>query len=436
VSAPIETPQEHSSLVGGSTAARRIGCPGSLAREKIAPKSKGSAYAREGTALHEMMARILDRGEEPEDLLPFTHHQPAKGVEEPWSLTIDADKWDDLGQPALDMFYQFLDEIEAEAGADATMMVEVSGEFPGIEGAFGTSDVPFRCGHIGGIWDWKFGRRKVSAEENKQLMFYFAALRQKYPTYFDGVTDVRLCISQPQSMDEPEVWQTNIDRIDAFIGELHEAIEIAQQPDAPIAKGSWCAFADCKAVCELHIGAAARLGGLIGELSDRREAAEATAPGSPAQEQHSIDMDTYLSDAMELAEMAESWSKHIAAITEQRLSAGLPVTGWKVVPKASSGRVWTADDDVVVSRLKSRGMKADQYYAKKVVTPPAAEKVLKKLGKTLPDDIVEKKPSSGFTLTRDGDPRPEAVTANGKAAALGSALLRQLGHENGEENGN
>ena len=36
------------------------------------------------------------------------------------------------------------------------------------------------------------------------------------------------------------------------------------------------------------------------------------------------------------------------------------------------------------------------------------------------------KPSNGYTLTRDGDPRERAVTKPEKAKALGSALLAQL----------
>ena len=57
------TPEEHSDIVGGSTAARRIGCPRSYALEQLVPKDdRGSEYAREGTALHELMAMALRDG--------------------------------------------------------------------------------------------------------------------------------------------------------------------------------------------------------------------------------------------------------------------------------------------------------------------------------------------------------------------------------------
>lgn len=44
------TPDQHSDLVGGSTAARRIGCPRSFALEQLVPKdNRGSIYAQEST---------------------------------------------------------------------------------------------------------------------------------------------------------------------------------------------------------------------------------------------------------------------------------------------------------------------------------------------------------------------------------------------------
>jgi hypothetical protein len=419
------TPQEHSSLVGGSTAARRINCPGSLAREAIAPKSKGSSYAREGTALHELIAQILDENKEPDDLLPFRHKQPAKGNEEPWELEVDSDLWYRLGQPALDMFDGFLNDIERDQeGLPAVYMVEESGEFPGIPGAFGTSDVPFRCGKIGGIWDWKFGRGPVKAEENAQLMFYFAVMLHKFPKFFDGIDRVMLCISQPQVNDHtPDVWETDLDDIAAFGEELKEAIALAQTKDAPIEKGPWCKFADCKAVCELYVGAAASLGEKMAELKYAKQMAKI-----PTHEltEEPMDMGAFLSEAMDLADMAQTWAKHIAGMTQERLEAGLDVPNFKVVPKKSAGREWNPDleEQHIINRLRNRGLKSEDYYTKKIITAPQAIAALKKAkAKPLSDDDIRMKPSSGYTLTREDDPRQAADPSHKKAAAIGASLL-------------
>jgi hypothetical protein len=61
-------------------------------------------------------------------------------------------------------------------------------QFPGIEGAFGTSDIIARCGNEIFVLDWKFGRGVVPAEENKQLMFYTAGALNTARDFFKGMT--------------------------------------------------------------------------------------------------------------------------------------------------------------------------------------------------------------------------------------------------------
>lgn len=416
-----ETPTEHSSLVGGSTAKRRLNCPASYHLEKKAPKSKGSTYAREGTALHEMIAVILDKDKDPRDMLPFTHHQPAKGVEPAWSLTIDHDLWEELGAPALTMFDDFLDQLEAEEDAGATYYVEKRFAFPGIDDAFGTSDIVFRCGNVAGIWDWKFGRSKVDPEENEQLLFYCASARAAMPKFFGDAERLQLCISQPKLDDTaPLVWETDNARVDDFIVDLRNTVQLIRDGDentVEIAAGSWCQFADCKTVCPLHYGAAAKIGHKIEKL-------EAAKHGK---REPDLDMGELLADAMELAQLAESWAKHVAGITQGRLENGLDVPGWKLIPKRSPGKAWVAEDEAIKRRLARRGLKAADYQKVTLISPTQAENKLKKMGKTLPEELYEQKPSSGYTLAQEGDPRHEADVPSRKAQKLGAAMAKRLG---------
>jgi hypothetical protein len=418
-----ETPTEHSDLIGGSTAGRRINCPRSYHLEQLVPKSPGNEYAREGTALHEMIAVVLDQGKNPEDLLPFTHHQPPKGVEKAWEMTIDHDLWDELGQPALDMFDEFLDQLEAEQDAPAHFYIEKKFEFPGVPGGFGTSDVVFRCGKVGGIWDWKFGRGPVGAKKNPQLMFYFASARAGLPKFFEGIDEVRMCISQPKLDDaEPKVWSCPPNTITDFEKTVQDTIKTIQSTDkntAPIKKGDHCRFADCKAVCPKHRGAAAALGERLSEMEEAKHVAAQSDP-------EDFDLDAYLADALEFAELAKDWADSVLKMAHDRIDHGFEVVGWKTVDKRSSGRVWTVADDVVKKRLQSRGLKAADYQKKSVVSVAQAEKALKKIGKELPEKLYEKKASSGTTLVREGDPRQPAGTPQQQAKALGSALAKHM----------
>jgi len=389
-----------------------------------------------------MIAQVLDQDKVPSEMLPFVHNQPAKGIEQPWTYTVDEDLWARLGQPALDMFDDFLTWMEDDqGGAPAQFMIETKAEFPGLEdilvttvgpdgetitssaSAFGTSDVPFRCGKIGGIWDWKFGHNPVSAEDNKQLKFYFRSLLHKFPKFFEGVERVILCISQPAVNDqEPEVWETTMEDIMQFEVELHDAIALAMTKDAPIERGPWCRFADCKTICELHVKATAKLGDKMAKLKAHKE------QGEPI-----MDMGAFLSEACELADMAEDWCKHVKGISQERLEAGLPVPGWKIVPKRSPGSAFNPElsEQQVINMLRTRGLKADDYYNKKLISAPQARDKLKALGKTLPDGTIVKLPSSGYTMTKEADPRQEAVPPAKKAAALGASLQRKLESKKG-----
>ena len=435
-----QTPQEHSSVVGGSTARRRLECPASLTREAASPKMPGSKYAREGTAMHELIAWVLLSDGAP--TLPYVHKQPEKYGEAPWEYTITTDLWDALGQSALDMFDDYLNWLEDDQeGAAAAYLVETRAAFPGIENAFGTADIIVRCGDVVVIWDWKFGRGVVPADDNAQLLFYAAAARNTRPDMFKGAKRLILAICQPLVNDqEPDTWETTFEDLDDYILDLQDAIELAKKPDPVCVKGPWCQYADCKLTCPEHISAAEKLGKMMQGIDEKVEGAAARVT-EISDVQTIDDVDTqmdlaeFLATAMELAEAAESWAKHVAALSQSRLERGLPVNGWKVVDKKSSGREWTADDKIVVSRLRTRGLKADDYYVKKLVTPPQAEKVLKKMGKELPDDIVRQKPSSGYTLTRDGDPRVKATTPAEKATELAGALNAMIDSNKEHENG-
>lgn len=413
-------PEEHSSEVGGSTAARRIGCPDSRVLEKKMPNLPGSVYAREGTALHEMMAIILkdDLDEKQiEKMLPFTFEgkdMDGDKVLEEWSHTIDEETWEDVGAPALAMFDNFVDGIMRDYDSDDfRMLIEVRGAFPGIPGAFGTSDVLWRCGAAAGCWDWKFGRNPVDALDNKQLKFYMNTAIYEHPDMFEGVEDFILCISQPLvNKEEPSEDVITMQDLIDFREELQTAMT-----SSGIAEGPWCKYARCAAICPLKTGKAARLGELIGTMKNLEN--------TPSHElTEDFDLATYLAEALELKDAAEEWAKAVTASAQALIDGGGTVPGWKTVDKRSSGKDWTKEDNKVRGALSRRGLKIDQYAPRKTISPPQAIKLLAKDGKDLPDNLYAARPSSGTTLTREGDPRPSAKSAVQRTKDLAAALSK------------
>ena len=174
----------HSSIVGGSNAGRLLACPGSYQAILALPAAieKPSEYAEEGTAMHEVMARLmLDR------MIVESSDRPFDGTGERYIGTrfhdraLTAAHIDEMIAPAL----RSLAELEQHYGGGFKVIaVELRVKFPGIPGAFGTFDLILGSGQFILHVDWKFGggvpvlavyKDPAGEMVNAQLLFYIAA---------------------------------------------------------------------------------------------------------------------------------------------------------------------------------------------------------------------------------------------------------------------
>jgi hypothetical protein len=80
--------------------------------------------------------------------------------------------------------------------------------------------------------------------------------------------------------------------------------------------------------------------------------------------------------AMDKVGLVEDWCKAIRAEIERRLLQGLSVTGYKLVEGKQGNRKWS-DEAQAEAAMKSMRLKSDEMYERKVISPTAAEKVLK-----------------------------------------------------------
>ena len=413
------TPDQHSDLVGGSTASRRIGCPRSYALEQQVPKDdRGSIFAQEGTTLHEICAIVLEKDIEPTTLLPFTFTSSKDGG---WSFTVEHDLWEDKGETALASFDKFVAETEERLGAEFTYIVENSVQFPGIPGAFGTSDVIGRCGNEIFVLDWKFGRRIVPAEENKQLMFYACGALNTEKAFFEGMdlnheTPVTMVIIQPALSSGIDVWQTNLLRLRHFEVELQQTIRVIEEQgeNAPIQDGPWCTFARCKTICPLHLGAAKMLATKFGELQARL-----TAP-----KQETNDWPERYADLMDLVDMVESFASEVRKRAHHAAEQGMEIPGWALEMKRPGPRKWNCEDRDVISFMEGEGFDLDQIAPRKVLTLPQAEKILKKAEVEIPDDYITRPDPSGTKLVRATEAADPVEALPNKAATLAEKLMR------------
>lgn len=372
----------HSSLVGGSTASRVIKCPGSVALVAKMPPKPSSKYADEGTLLHDVMSDLLSSDKVVTDFLGRKYND----------IVLTQDLIDTKIKPAFDA----LNEIDP--GMKMEIEVESRVGFGTlIPDAFGSTDVLGRLGKRTIILDWKFGDGvPVPAENNKQLLFYAAAARLTPETQwaFEGTEELELIIVQPPHVKR---WVTDFKTLDNFVHDLARAVKTAQKPDAPLAVGDHCRWCAAKPLCPKMTGAAERA------LKLKLDNLDSAAVGK----------------LLTQADLVEEWIKDLRELAFTMLENDKPVAGYKLVPKRAT-RQWV-DEKEAVPWLDGKGLKPDQIFEKKIISPAVAEKLLKKSKVELPDDLVAAI-STGSTLAPESDPRPAVLNVGKQLSAALSKL--------------
>lgn len=367
-------PERHSHVVGGSTAARMINCPGSVELLAQLPEVTDidTFYSREGTALHSAMEMLIS-GKISLDEIVGTEIETRSGP-----VVITVEHLHEALQPAMAYWNDFLMTVD-------DWLIEAEVDFPGIKGAFGTTDVLGRDhrDNITYVTDWKFGAGKgVLAEygdvPNEQLMFYACAARNTYPDLFPEGCRVCLTIVQPRARDHDMITRTEVtlDDLTDFETGLQRALH--QNYTNP---GRWCDFQRCKAICSHHTG----------PLLDI--AAEQSIP--------TLDRKAYMATLLRIlkaAPVAEALIKEARAQAHLLLANGEEVPGWKLVAKRGL-RQWAVDDDEIMAQLK---LSREQIYQVSLRSPAQIEKLSRKKVPTALAPVV----SSGSTIAPDADKRP------------------------------
>lgn len=359
---------QHSNIVGGSTAKRVMGCPGSVALCAKMPPRPSSVYADLGTLLHNAIAQVLDQGVTPESLIGMKYQDQV----------LTQDHIDNKLHVALDL----LSEIDPKLEMEYAVETEVGfGDF--LPDVFGSCDLLGRIGNRAIVLDWKFGDGvAVGVEENEQLLFYAAAAMrtESVKWVFDGATEIECVIVQPPSVKR---WVTTVERVKIFENNLVASVKESQKKNAGLSAGEHCRWCAAKPICPKMTGAVERA------LQDQIMSLDADTIGA------------YLKNC----DLLEQWITDLRALAHQMLEADKPVPGWKLVNKRAT-RQWANEDQA--TDVLAKVIPEAELFVTKLITPAVAEKVLKKLGTKLPDDLVVAV-SSGSTLAREDDPRPAVV---------------------------
>lgn len=356
-----------------SGAHRWMRCPGSVVLEAQYP-DRGSVYALEGSAAHELAALILET--EAENAQPYVGREIEFGEGNVWTITQDmADHVDDYVK------------LVREKAEGKTLLVERKvpiGHITFEEGATGTSDAIIldTAGKTIEVIDLKYGMGvRVFADGNEQAQMYALGALEEYGIVGD-FEHVVMTIHQPRLNHVSEHWLT-VGELDAFGKTVREASgavsaavnshEFAAIPwdDSFLNPGEkQCKFCSAKATCPaLRAEVTEIVGGSAAASID--EFREFTP--EPVDMQTS---DNYLPVAMAKVELVEQWCKAVRAEVERRLFAGQQVDGFKLVEGKRGARKW-ADEADAEKLLKSFRMRQDEMYDFSLISPTKAEKLFK-----------------------------------------------------------
>jgi hypothetical protein len=357
-----------------------MACPGSVALVQKMPPKPSNSHADQGTLLHNAISAILE--DQSVDVIGTQYKDQV----------LTQDLYDEKIMVGLSL----LDEVDPEKTMEYEVETRVGfGDL--LPGVFGSTDLMGRIGSKAIILDWKFGTGvAVSAEENEQLMFYAAASMRtpEAQWVFDGATEIELIIIQP-----PEIkrWTTTRARIEQFERDLVKAVTAAGLADAPLKNGDHCRWCAAKPVCPIMTGAVDR---------------------AVAIKMDKIDVDK-IGAYLHNADLLETWIKDLRALAEEMMKKGKPVTGWKMVPKRAT-RSWVKEEDAKAALLQH--LKESEVIETKLVSPAAAEKLLKAQKLKLPDGLTVAI-SSGNTIAPESDPRPAIVLIGQQLNAALSKLM-------------
>lgn len=362
------------SKIGASSYYRWKACPGSVKLSE-GIESPESSYAREGTIAHDIAAGMLEdfffqRGKP--DVPPQYAAEDIESIKTYFN-TIKKDA-------------KVLGCVPSSGHVLVEHRFDLSSVYPGL---FGTGDCvlysPLENKVV--VYDYKHGAGiPVEVTNNLQLQYY--GLGALISSGF-ACEKVELVIIQPRCNHSSGVvrrWEFSSVELLDFAAQLAEDAEATEDENAMVVPGEHCRFcpaapAKCAAI---------------------REQAKEIA----RQEFEPVNMNAErLSEALNIIPQLEAWIKATREFAYAEAQHGRKPKGYKLVSKRAL-RKWVENESDIHDKLKEIAPKKE-FYKKTLLSPAQVEKLLGKDKGAIEDLWV--KESSGYTLVKESDKRPEVV---------------------------
>jgi hypothetical protein len=386
------------SVLSPSKGAMILRCAASLAAGKGIPNTS-SEYAAEGTAYHEIAANALTHGTDCIDYVGKVVYADT------FRFTID--------EESATHAQKYVDAIRRIPGAQYYEVRLDTSDVVGVPGQGGTGDavvLDFEHDTIH-VEDLKFGRGEVvHAEKNEQLIQYGAAALRKFALSHDWKF-VKLGIHQPRinhyseatySVAEIEGW------VEDYKPTFQKAYALWEDPTKLLAEHFVPGDKQCR-WCPIK--------GSCGPRNDRFLAMFPLAPTaaelSPAIVPSNLLTDEALAAARDRVDAIEQWCSDIKAEAHTRgVMLGRTLPGWKVVNGRAGNRKWADEEKAKDLLVNTLGLGEKAYKPKEIVTPAAADKLVKNPADKLVLAQHVTQAEGSKSLVRDDSPK-QAVAVGG-----------------------
>ncbi len=387
-----------------SSAERWMTCPASVRlSEGIEERQGVNGHAQYGSAAHKVAELCLVNDQLASDYLGWFYRSDTDELKET-ILDHEEDATPALLCGVNDEMVQgvqeYLDYVHSIEGQE--LLVEQKFDLSRwVTGGFGTSDAIVLTNDTCYVIDLKFGKGiKVHAEENKQAMMYALGALEEYDLMY-GFTRYKLVIVQPR-LDHISEWEITEEELLDFGADVKDAVKIVESED-PHYKPSEKACQWCKAkpVCPAlkdHAMAVARADFDVMEKPMDRATVGLTTLSNDE-----------IGELLPYLDNVTKWAKSVKEYATDQLNQGKQIKGYKLVEGRGSRR-WINPEEAEKKLKAARKIKADQIYTKKLITAPAAEKILGKNHELMSDKFVEK-PEGKPTLAVESDKRPALKSA-------------------------
>ena len=368
------TSEKKHAVLSPSGAHRWSRCTSAPAMERHYPNEENE-YSREGTAAHELADICLrSEGTRTLDAQPAGRARSYAGRKMSNGVEVTADMPEHING--------YLDFITGYGKQGFTILPEQQVPISHVTtepGADGTTDMAAVSDKLLGITDLKYGRKFVGAEENEQLLLYAAGVVKLLDGLYD-FEEVEMNIYQPrcESGETVKTWRISIADFNERIAKLNAAaveawaIYNGSQPVAPTPGKKQCHWCKAKADCGAYHSLVRATVGVEFEDLNKEVIAEVVESSTVLNE---------LGYKHDYVDMVEQWCKAIRAAAYTQLMAGKEVVGaegpYKLVRGREGARKWE-DEAAAEAALKAARLKVDDMYDKSIISPTAAEKLVKK----------------------------------------------------------